>query len=75
VTSNYHAFRAAMIARSAGVRGQVTGARTAPYYWPGATLREFVAVFLSYKGTNLTICLLLAAVPVLATLLHHGPGP
>ncbi|HEX3491816.1 MAG TPA: YdcF family protein [Streptosporangiaceae bacterium] len=73
VTSSYHAFRAAMIARSAGVNGQVTGARTAPYYWPGATLREFVAVFLSYKGANLTICLLLAAVPVLATVLHHGP--
>jgi uncharacterized SAM-binding protein YcdF (DUF218 family) len=73
VTSSYHAFRAAMIARRAGVRGQVTGARTASYYWPGATLREFVAVFLSYKVANLTVCLLLAAIPVLATVLHHGP--
>jgi len=73
VTSNYHAFRAAMTARRIGVRGQVTGARTAGYYWPGATLREFAAVFMSYKGVNGTICLLLAAVPAMVTLLHRVP--
>jgi uncharacterized SAM-binding protein YcdF (DUF218 family) len=76
VTSNYHVFRAAMIARRTGVRGQVTGARTAGYYWPSATLREFAAVFFSYKAVNLAICCLLVAVPVTVTLLHHAPaGP
>jgi uncharacterized SAM-binding protein YcdF (DUF218 family) len=69
VTSNYHVFRAAIIARRVGVRGQVTGARTAGYYWPSATLREFGAVFLSYKAVNLAVCFLLVAVPVTATLL------
>ncbi|HLK77054.1 MAG TPA: YdcF family protein [Streptosporangiaceae bacterium] len=73
VTSNYHVFRTAMIARRFGIRGQVTGARTAGYYWPSATLREFGAVFLSYKAVNLAICFLLVAVPVTATLLT-GPG-
>jgi uncharacterized SAM-binding protein YcdF (DUF218 family) len=73
VTSSYHAFRAAMIARRAGVRGQVTGARTARYYWPGATLREFTAVFFSYKLVNLTICAVLAVIPLLATVVRHGP--
>ena len=73
VTSNYHVFRTAMIARRIGIRGQVTGARTAGYYWPSATLREFGAVFLSYKAVNLAICFLLVAVPVTATLLT-GPG-
>jgi uncharacterized SAM-binding protein YcdF (DUF218 family) len=72
VTSNYHVFRTAMIARRFGIRGQVTGARTAGYYWPSATLREFGAVFLSYKAVNLAICFLLVAVPVTATLLA-GP--
>ena len=67
VTSNYHVFRTAMIARRIGVRGQVTGARTAGYFWPSATLREFAAVFLSYKAVNLAICLLLIAVPVAVT--------
>jgi uncharacterized SAM-binding protein YcdF (DUF218 family) len=74
VTSNYHVFRAAMIARRTGVRGQVTGARTASYYWPSATLRELAAVFLSHKVVNLTICFLLVAVPVALTLLHHAPA-
>jgi len=69
VTSSYHVFRTAIIARRMGIRGQVTGARTAGYYWPSATLREFGAVFLSYKAVNLAVCFLLVAVPVTATLL------
>jgi uncharacterized SAM-binding protein YcdF (DUF218 family) len=76
VTSNYHVFRTAMIARQIGVRGQVTGARTAGYYWPSATLREFAAVFFRYRLVNLAICFVLVAVPVMVTLLHHAPaGP
>jgi uncharacterized SAM-binding protein YcdF (DUF218 family) len=76
VTSSYHVFRTAMIARRIGLRGQVTGARTAGYYWPSATLREFAAVFFSYKAVNLAVCFLLVAIPVTVTLLHHGPpGP
>ncbi len=76
VTSNYHVFRAAMVARRTGVRGQVTGARTAGYYWPSAVLREFAAVFLSYKAVNFAVCCVLVAVPVAVTLLHHAPpGP
>jgi uncharacterized SAM-binding protein YcdF (DUF218 family) len=64
VTSNYHVFRAAIIARRLGVNGQVTGARTAGYYWPSATLREFTAVFLSYKRVNAGICALIVALPL-----------
>jgi uncharacterized SAM-binding protein YcdF (DUF218 family) len=64
VTSNYHVFRAAILARRLGVNGQVTGARTASYYWPSAMLREFAAVFLSYKVANLGICALIVALPL-----------
>jgi uncharacterized SAM-binding protein YcdF (DUF218 family) len=63
VTSNYHVFRAAIIARRLDVNGQVTGARTAGYYWPSAMLREFIAVFLSYKMVNLSICALIVVLP------------
>jgi uncharacterized SAM-binding protein YcdF (DUF218 family) len=63
VTSNFHVFRAAIIARRLGVNGQVTGAPTAGYYWPSATLREFIAVFLSYKVVNLGICALIVVLP------------
>jgi uncharacterized SAM-binding protein YcdF (DUF218 family) len=64
VTSNYHVFRTAIIARKTGIRGQVTGARTAGYYWPSAMLREFAAVFLRYGVVNLGICSVLALAPV-----------
>jgi uncharacterized SAM-binding protein YcdF (DUF218 family) len=64
VTSSYHAFRAAIIARRAGVNGQVTGAPTAAYYWPSAVLREFAAVFLSYKLVNFGVCALIVVLPL-----------
>ena len=53
-----------LLARKTGIRGQVTGARTAGYYWPTAMLREFAAVFLRYGVVNLGICLVLAVAPV-----------
>ncbi|MEU9115458.1 YdcF family protein [Streptomyces sp. NPDC048483] len=59
VTNNYHAFRAALMARKAGVHGQVVGSPTAAYFWPSATIREFAAVFLEHKVVNLGICSLL----------------
>ncbi|WAL93774.1 YdcF family protein [Streptomyces sp. Je 1-369] len=58
VTNNYHAFRAALMARRADVRGQVVGSTTAAYFWPNATIREFVAVLVAYKRTNIAVCLL-----------------
>jgi uncharacterized SAM-binding protein YcdF (DUF218 family) len=64
VTSDFHAFRAAMIARRLGIRGQVTGARVAGYYRPSALLREFAAVFLRYRVVNLGICALLVLIPL-----------
>jgi uncharacterized SAM-binding protein YcdF (DUF218 family) len=64
VTSNFHVFRAAIIARRVGVSGQVTAARTAGYYWPSAMLREFAAVFLRYKLINFGICALIVALPL-----------
>lgn len=58
VTNNYHAFRAALTARRAGVRGYVVGSPTAAYFLPSAMIREFAAVFLAYRRTNLAFCLL-----------------
>ncbi len=70
VTSDFHAFRAAMIARGLGVRGQVTGARVASYYRPSAVLREFAAMFLRYRTVNFAICAVLVFVPVAYTGVH-----
>lgn len=71
VTSDFHAFRAALLARRLGIRGQVTGARVAGYYRPSALLREFAAIFLRYRVINLGICALLVAGPVGAAALHY----
>lgn len=72
VTSSFHAFRAAIIARRLGINGQVTGAPTAAYYWPGAMLREFAAVFLSYKIVNFGVCALMVAAPLVYTAVRGG---
>ncbi|MCL7430158.1 YdcF family protein [Streptomyces sp. YS415] len=60
VTNDFHAFRAALLARSLGVPGHVLGAPTAAYFRPSATLREFTAVVLSHKRLNAAACALLA---------------
>jgi uncharacterized SAM-binding protein YcdF (DUF218 family) len=61
VTNNFHAFRAALTARKARVNGQVIGSPTAAYYWPTATIREFVAILRTHPYLNGIICLLIAA--------------
>ncbi|RLV04382.1 hypothetical protein CTZ27_10460 [Streptomyces griseocarneus] len=66
VTNNFHAFRAALMARKTGVNGQVVGSPTAAYFWPSATIREFVAVFLHHKLVNFSICGLLVLPGLLA---------
>jgi uncharacterized SAM-binding protein YcdF (DUF218 family) len=71
VTSDFHAFRAALQARRLGIRGQVTGARVAGYYRPSAVLREFAAVFLRYWVINLSICAVLVVGPLGSAVLRH----
>jgi len=65
VTNNFHAFRAALTARKVKVNGQVIGSPTAAYYWPTATIREFVAILYSHKYVNGGICLLITVGGVL----------
>lgn len=56
VTSSYHAFRAALLTRSLGMKAHVVGARTARYYLPSATLREFIGVTREQRRIHL-LCL------------------
>jgi uncharacterized SAM-binding protein YcdF (DUF218 family) len=61
VTNNYHVLRAALMARKAKVNGQVIGSPTAAYYWPSATIREFIAILVEHKYLNLIILALIVA--------------
>lgn len=54
-TSDYHAFRAAIIMRKEHIKGYTVGCRTARYYWPSATVREFIAILLEHSKLNLVI--------------------
>lgn len=44
VTSNYHIFRAMIYAKRINLPCTGIGARTAFYYWPGAMIREYIAL-------------------------------
>jgi len=70
-TNDFHAFRAALIARELGVPAQVVGAPTARYFFPSAVLREFVGVLarslLLYAVSALAVTAISAALAWFAT--------
>lgn len=68
VTNNFHVLRAALLARKAKVNGQVIGAPTAWYFWPSATIREFIAVFVEQRAFNFTVCGLIVGLQILQAL-------
>ena len=55
VTSDYHAFRAATLLRTLGIRGHARGARTARYYLPSALLREYAALLRDHVRVHASI--------------------
>ncbi|QRP44650.1 YdcF family protein [Amycolatopsis sp. FDAARGOS 1241] len=72
VTNNYHVFRTAVLARRLGLKLDVIGAKTASYFVPSAFLREFVALLVQYKKTNIAVLVVLGGFPpalALATVL------
>ncbi|MDR2896423.1 MAG: YdcF family protein [Propionibacteriaceae bacterium] len=55
VTNNFHAFRSAMLMRRLGLPGYVIGSSTASYYWPSASIREFVAIVRDHPAFTITV--------------------
>jgi uncharacterized SAM-binding protein YcdF (DUF218 family) len=60
VTNNFHAFRAALSMRQAGLPGYAVGAPTAGYFWPNATIREYVAILRDHFVVTLVLFILTA---------------
>ncbi|WP_313823095.1 ElyC/SanA/YdcF family protein [Citricoccus sp.] len=56
-TNEYHAPRAALISRRIGVDADVVGGSTADYYVPSAYLREFLAVMVLNKRTQILLAI------------------
>jgi uncharacterized SAM-binding protein YcdF (DUF218 family) len=63
VTSDFHALRAALMMRAAGVRGYTVGARTARYFWPTAVIREYAAVLRDHFWLN-AVMVALTCIPL-----------
>lgn len=63
VTNDYHVLRAALLLRRIGLDGHGLGARTAHYFWPSATLREFAAILWEHRRLNMAL-LAVACVPL-----------
>jgi uncharacterized SAM-binding protein YcdF (DUF218 family) len=60
-TTNYHVFRGYILAKKAGFEALGLSAKTKPYFYPNAFLREFIGLLVDQKWKHL-IFLTLAAV-------------
>ena len=48
-TTNYHVFRSGLMARRVKMRAVGIGAKTKWYFWPNATVREFVGILTEHR--------------------------
>ena len=56
-TTNYHVFRAGLIASEQGIKMEGIGARAKAYFWINAFIREFIATLYSEKKKHIKILL------------------
>ena len=70
VSNNYHIFRAGMFAHQAKLPAEGIGCKTAFYYLPNATLREFAAILLMHKRAHMILLSIVAMYSLLSTLPH-----
>ena len=54
-TTNYHVFRSGLYARRVKMRAVGMGAPTKWYFWPNASVREFVGLLTEHRGKQLLI--------------------
>ena len=73
-TTNYHVFRAGILASRQGLRAEGIGSKTKSYFWINAFVREFIATLYTERKTHvkvmITVLLILAAL-VFATYLSN----
>ena len=54
-TTNYHVFRSGLFARRVKMRAVGMGAKTKWYFWPNASVREFVGLLTEHRGKQALI--------------------
>ena len=60
-TTNYHVFRAGLLASKQGLRVEGIGSPTKRYFWVNAFIREYIATLYTERKTHRRILLLLIA--------------
>ncbi|WP_129587560.1 YdcF family protein [Actinomyces minihominis] len=60
VSSDFHAFRAALLMSQQGLPGNAVGARSVRYFWASAKLREFIAILAMFPKWTVTFTVLSA---------------
>lgn len=70
-TTNYHVFRSGLYARRVKMRAVGMGAKTKWYFWPNASVREFVGLLTEHRGKQILIFGCLIAIYIVLTLLYY----
>lgn len=70
-TTNYHVFRSGIWARRVKMRAVGIGAPTKWYFWPNASVREFLGLLTAHRGKQALILAGLITVYIALTLLQY----
>ena len=71
-TTNFHVFRSGLLARRVKMKAQGIGADTKWYFWPNATVREFVGLLTAHRLKQAVILTVMIAVYILLVSLHYS---
>lgn len=70
-TTNYHVFRSGMMARRVKMKAQGVGSKTKWYFWPNASVREFVGLLKQHRGKQAIILISMIAIYVGLAFLNY----
>ena len=70
-TTNYHVFRGGLYARRVKMRAVGMGAKTKWYFWPNASVREFVGLLTEHRVKQAVVFISIIAVYTILTLLVY----
>lgn len=69
VTNNYHTFRAAIFAQSAGLKAAGIGSKTAGFFLPNAVMREYIAIVMRQRKLHLIMVILMLILSLMLVML------
>ena len=70
-TTNYHVFRAGLLASDQGIMAEGIGSGTKSYFWINAFVREFIATIFSEKRTHLIVLGVLTLINLLMVVMTY----